>query len=46
MNDEVHFCHADKHRSFLQVDNIILGLHSQSCPKYPMYAMSPGKRGG
>ena len=31
---EVHFCHADKHRSILTVDTIILGVRSQACPKY------------
>ena len=32
---QVYFWHADKHRSFLQVDTIILGVCSQDCPKYP-----------
>ena len=35
MNDEVCFWYADKHQSFLQVDNIIFGVSSQACPKYP-----------
>ena len=35
MMDEVHFLHADKHRSFLQGDTIILGESNQACPKYP-----------
>ena len=35
MEDEVNFLPADKHESFLQVDNITLGVHSQACPKYP-----------
>ena len=34
MIDEVHFCHADKHRSILQVDAVILGVLSQEYPKY------------
>ena len=33
---EVGFLTADKHKSFLQVDSITLGLcSSQACPKYP-----------
>ena len=35
MEDEVNFLPADKDESFLQVDNITLGVHSQACPKYP-----------
>ena len=35
MNGEVHFWHADKHWSFLQGDNKIVGLHSHACPNYP-----------
>ena len=35
MNDEVYFWHADKHRSLLQVDTVILGVCNQACPKYP-----------
>ena len=34
INDEMYFWHVDKHLSFLQVDNIILGLDNQTCPKY------------
>ena len=33
--DKFDFLPADKHKSFLQVDNITLGVHSQACPKYP-----------
>ena len=33
VNDEVYFWHADKHKSFLHVDTIILYVHSQACPK-------------
>ena len=35
MNDEVYFWYADKHRSLLQVDVIILGVCNQAYPKYP-----------
>ena len=35
MNEKVYFWHVDKNRGFLQVDNIILGMPSQVCPKYP-----------
>ena len=35
MGDEVDFLPANKHKSFLQVDSITLGVHSQACPKYP-----------
>ena len=35
VSDEVYFWHADKHRRFLQVYTIILGVRSQGCPKYP-----------
>ena len=31
----MYFWHADKHRSFLQGDIIILGVCSQACLKYP-----------
>ena len=34
-SDEVDFLHADKHQSFLQVDNINFDGHVQSCSKYP-----------
>ena len=33
--DEVDFLSADKYKSFLQVDNITLGVCSQAYPKYP-----------
>ena len=29
------FLHADKHRSLLQGDTIILGECNKACPKYP-----------
>ena len=35
VNDEVYFWHVDEYRSFLQVDTIILGVHSQACSRYP-----------
>ena len=35
MGNEVDFLRADKHKSFLQADGITLGVHSQTCPKYP-----------
>ena len=34
VNDEVYFWHADKYRSFLQVDTIILGVQ-RGMPKVP-----------
>ena len=50
--DEVYFLPADKGESFLQVDSITLGVHSQACPKYPkqqvcnIFAISQRKREG
>ena len=50
MWDLVDFWPADEYRSFLQVDTIILGVHSQTCRKYPkeqacnIFAVSQGKR--
>ena len=35
MKDEVNFLPADKRESFLQVDNITLGVRCQESPKYP-----------
>ena len=29
------FLPADKHKTFLQIDSITLGVHSQACPEYP-----------
>ena len=40
MGDQVDFLPADKHKRFLQDDNITLGVHSQKGPKYqkqPVY---------
>ena len=34
MEGEVDFLPADKHKSFLQDDSIILSACSQTCPKY------------
>ena len=46
MNDEVYFWNADKHRSLLQVDTIILGVcttrHAQSTQnKFAYLCISP-----
>ena len=52
MGDEVDFVPADKNKIFLQVDCIILGVHSQACPKYPkqqiynIFAIYQGKHEG
>ena len=35
MRHEVDFLPGDKHNKFLQVDSITLGVHSQTCAKYP-----------
>ena len=35
LGDEVDFLLVDKRKSFLQVNSITLGVHSQACPKYP-----------
>ena len=35
VNDEVYFWWPEKHQIFLRVDTIILGVHSQACPKFP-----------
>ena len=52
MGYEINFFPADKHKSFLQVDSINLGLHGEACPKHPkqqlynIFAISQGKRKG
>ena len=52
MGAEVDFLPEDKHKSFLQADNITLSVHSQACLKYPkqqvynIFAISQGKREG
>ena len=49
---EVEFMSADKHKNFLQVDRISLGVHSQACTKYRkqqvynIFAISQRKHGG
>ena len=48
---EVDFLPANKHKNFLQVDSIALGLRSQACAKYPkqvynIAVISSGKREG
>ena len=40
MNDKVYFWHADKYRSFLQVDTIILSVCNHPLPKYPKWEAS------
>ena len=51
-NDEDYFWHADKHRSLLQVDTIMLGVCNQACIKYPkqqvynIFVVSQKKREG
>ena len=35
VHDKVYFWHADKYRSILQVDTIILGVRNQAYPEYP-----------
>ena len=37
MLEMIFFLTADKHKSFLQVDSINLGVRSQACPKNPKY---------
>ena len=36
MGDEVDFLPADKHESLIHCGSITLGVHSQTCPKYPI----------
>ena len=49
MRHEVDFLSANKHESFLQIDSITLGVHSQEFPKYSkqqaysIFAISQGK---
>ena len=35
MKDEVDFLPADKHQSFLKIDDIILSVCGLACPNYP-----------
>ena len=37
MSDEVDFLHADKHESFLQIDNMIFDGDGQAFPKLPKW---------
>ena len=52
MRYEVEVLPAGKHKSFLQVDSIILGVGTQACPKYPkqqvynIFAISQAKSEG
>ena len=32
---EIEFLPADKHKNFVQIDIISLGVPNQACPKYP-----------
>ena len=47
---EIDFLPADKHKNFLQIDSITLGVHDQTCPKHPkqqfynIFAIYQGKR--
>ena len=45
MGDEVAFLRSDKHKSFLRVGSITLGVRSQACTKYPKhkFPISQGK---
>ena len=48
MGDEVDFSPADKRKSFLQDYSIILGVHSQTGPKYqkqPVHKIFPISQG-
>ena len=50
MGYEIDFLNEDKHKSFLQIDSITLGVHGQACPKHPkqqlcnIFVISQGKR--
>ena len=53
MSYEIDFLPADKHKIFLQIDSITLGVHDQACPKHPIkqqlydiFAISWWKREG
>ena len=35
IGDDFDFLPVDKHDSFLQIDSINLGVHRQTCLKYP-----------
>ena len=50
MGHKTDFLLADKHKKFLQIDNITLGVHGQACTKHPkqqlynIFAIPQGKR--
>ena len=50
MGFEIDFLPADKHKHFLQIDSITLGVHGQAWPKHPkkqlynIFAISHGNR--
>ena len=52
MGLEIDFLPADKHKNFLQIDSITLGVHGQAWLKHPkqqlynIFAISYGKRKG
>ena len=52
MGLEIDFLPADKHKNFLQIDSITLGVHGQAWLKHPkqqlynIFAISHGKRKG
>ena len=52
MGYEIDFLPADKHKNFLQIDSITLGVHGQACRKHPkqqlynIFAISQGTRKG
>ena len=52
MSYEIDFLPADKHKNFLQIDTITLGVHGQACSKHPkqqlcnIFAISQGKGKG
>ena len=39
MSDEVEFLHADKHKSFLQIDTLIFDEDGQTFPKFAKYQL-------
>ena len=52
MGYEIDFLSADKHKNFLQIDTITLGVHGQACSKHQkqqlcnIFAISQGKGKG
>ena len=52
MGNEVDFLPADKHKRFVLVDSITLGVYIKTCPKYPkqqvnnIFAISQRKHEG